>query len=852
LLLLLGSPAMAAPNLLLNGTFDHPRTGIPAEWQWGEGVTSTLAGPDGSRCLKIASHVPQYAMAGQYLFLDGRKVHGITLSGRVRVKNVRPGKEATDRCRLMLLFFDRRGGQIGAIQDVGLWEGTLPWRGFSRTLPVPPETRRLQVTMGLHNTTGVCWFDDFRLEVSQGDRALRPGTYCRTDTRGWWPFRPLRSRIGATTATDASFLLDPPAGRRGFVTTRPDGHLYFSDGTRARFWGVDIMAENCYPTHPLAERMAARLARAGCNIVRLHHLDASWSDPNIFDPAAPDTRHLSASSLDRLDYFMAQLRRRGIYIYLDLLVNRHLKRGDRIREWNRIDDGLKLVAHFDPPIIALEKEYARLLLTRVNRYTGRRLVDEPQIAAMEVINEDSLFYEQWYYLVPPVYLKELTALCQKYEPTADPSKHPFDAPTLRALYRIESDYYNQMRGYLRQLGVRCPTTGSNHWEDIGPALLCDAHTDYIDRHCYWDHPKGGFGWQQQFDNLPQLMHWDDGLVAYQAPLRVAGKPFLMTEWCFCWINDYTAEGPMIGAAYASLQDWDAMIWFDFSGGNWGRLLDNEFDLGNKPHVFGQWPAAALLFLRRDLMPLQRVVRAKASTETLLRGRGLGAGFDPADGYTNRLETEVGAGADSGARPVNPDEHPIFRTPAVTWSAPDGALTIATPRTVSVVGWCGGRTWRAGGVTLHPTTPFCALTVSALDGRPISSSRHLLITTAARAENSGAVYNAGRTSLKRLGHAPILMQPVRGRVTLPGSGQLEVWPLSESGQRRRPFSPRAGVISLGSPPALWYEVVRRHGGRRLASLKKNRANGETLTDVLRLKKVSNHPVARFPVYRQPRN
>jgi hypothetical protein len=268
---------------------------------------------------------------------------------------------------------------------------------------------------------------------------------------------------------------------------------------------------------------------------------------------------------------------------------------------------------------------------------------------------------------------------------------------------------------------------------------------------------------------------------------------------------------MIGAAYACLQDWDAMIWFDFTGGDWARTIDNEFDIGNKPHVFGQWPAAALLFYRRDAPPLSEISQARVTRETLIAGRGLGAGFAPEEGFTRRLETWIGAPDDSPAPDSREPREPVFHTPHVTWSDRDGVLTIETDRTVSVVGGCGGKSWSVGGVTLHAATPFCAVTVSSLDGRAIRESRHLLITTAARAENSGALYNAGRTSLKRLGHAPILLQPVRGSLVLPGSGRYMVWPLAENGLRRPPIAAHSGALRLGAPPALWYEVTRTEAG-----------------------------------------
>jgi hypothetical protein len=80
--------------------------------------------------------------------------------------------------------------------------------------------------------------------------------------------------------------------------------------------------------------------------------------------------------------------------------------------------------------------------------------------------------------------------------------------------------------------------------------------------------------------------------------------------------------------------------------------------------------------------------------------------------------------------------------------------------------------------------------------------------AARAENSGALFNAGRTSLMRLGHAPILMQPVGAILSLPGPGRYTVWPLAENGVRRRALPGHNGPMPLGTRPALWYEVLRQ--------------------------------------------
>lgn len=85
-----------------------------------------------------------------------------------------------------------------------------------------------------------------------------------------------------TGVLNYSHLLDAPAGKHGFVEAKK-GHLYFEDGTRARFLGFNVAARSNTPDHETADRMAERFSM-GVNIIRLHAADApvgekpgSWS-----------------------------------------------------------------------------------------------------------------------------------------------------------------------------------------------------------------------------------------------------------------------------------------------------------------------------------------------------------------------------------------------------------------------------------------------------------------------------------------------------------------------------------------------------------------------------------------------
>jgi len=802
----------AAPNLIINGNFAKLNEGNPLEWGLGPGGTTTLAGPNGERCLKINSPIRQYSVAEQYLTIDGSRVRKVRFQGHVRFADVRRGIQSYDVARAFIMWFDGMGRQVGDYCDAGMWTGSSGWTSFSTEFEVPETARRAQIIVGLHECSGTCWFADLGLYVTAGDTSIKPSENSVTDTHGWWAFTADESPA-AGTAPDVSWILDAPAGKHGFVTAR-NGHFYFQDGTPARFWGFDITGPECFPDHATADVLATRLARMGANIVRMHHLDASWSDPNMFDRNFDDTRHLSAESLDRFDYFLAQMKKRGIYIYFDWLVNRHFKKGDGVKDWAAVDDGAKIVAHFDPKMIRLEKEYMRNVLNHRNKYTGIRYADEPQIALSEVINEDSVFYEDWYYRVPSSYMKEFQSICRKYDPKADPAHQPFTKPTLHALYAVESGYYREMRAYLKKLGLKCPTTGSNHWENMGPALACDSETDYIDRHYYWDHPKDGYGWWQEFDNLPELAHYEEGMIQALAGAKIAGKPFVVTEWCNCWVNDHIAEGPLVGATYACLQDWDVMIWFDITHALPNSAMENEFDISNKPHLFAQWAAASLMFHRRDVTPLTTVERRTRPKSELLDGAKLSAGLDPYDALTRRIETSIQEKPSEGLpSPHSPHPHrgsedltPDTRhqIPPANWNEQTGTLTVKSPRTLAVDGFLsGGKPMDFGWVRLSVESPFCAIWLTSLDGLPLTKSHRILLTAASRAENTGMKFNSGRTHLVKNGDSPVLVEPVVASLTF--DREVTVRPLAQDGTPGESTHTRR--LDLGNDNTFWYEIAR---------------------------------------------
>jgi hypothetical protein len=177
--------------------------------------------------------------------------------------------------------------------------------------------------------------------------------------------------------TDLSGWLPKPAGKFGPVHVGPDGHLYTGDH-RLRLNGVDLAFSAAFPSHAQAEKVAARLAKFGNNIVRFHIMDRQRFPNGLLARNASDTRTFDPEALDRLDYFTAQLIQRGVYIYLCTLNYRPINAADgllpEIEQLGAPYQGRHVVGFFDPAALELQKEYDRDLLRHRNAYTRSKAV----------------------------------------------------------------------------------------------------------------------------------------------------------------------------------------------------------------------------------------------------------------------------------------------------------------------------------------------------------------------------------------------------------------------------------------------------------------------------------------------
>jgi len=179
------------------------------------------------------------------------------------------------------------------------------------------------------------------------------------------------------------------------------GH-FFCSKDRVRLWGVNLSFGANMPKKEDAPYIAARLAAAGVNAVRCHHMDTARWPRGLWN--AKDGKTIEPEALERLDYFIDQLARRGIYVDINLHVGRAHSQYLDLPKTNRQYD--KIFNIFTPALVDAQKKFARELLTHVNKYRKVPYADDPAVAIVEITNENSLFMwgsEQTLRTLPPYY-----------------------------------------------------------------------------------------------------------------------------------------------------------------------------------------------------------------------------------------------------------------------------------------------------------------------------------------------------------------------------------------------------------------------------------------------------------------
>lgn len=195
----------------------------------------------------------------------------------------------------------------------------------------------------------------------------------------------------STNVTNVSSLNPAPLEEKHRIVDK-DAHFVDATGRRVRFVGTNFAASACFPDAKDAAQIAAHMHRMGFNCVRLHHMDAPWSRPSIFNINGGYSADgsLDPKSLALLDELIWQFKQNGIYVNINLHVSWGVTKADGLPDFEKLQNQGKVVSYFEPKLIGRQKKYARDLLGHVNPHTKLRYADDPAVAIVELNNEDTL------------------------------------------------------------------------------------------------------------------------------------------------------------------------------------------------------------------------------------------------------------------------------------------------------------------------------------------------------------------------------------------------------------------------------------------------------------------------------
>lgn len=424
-------------------------------------------------------------------------------------------------------------------------------------------------------------------------------------------------------------------------------------------------------------------------------------------------------------------------------------------------------------------------------------------------------------------------------------------------------FFERTRDFLRrQLHCEALLTNNNAWTNPLQLEAIRTSFDYVDDHFYVDHPQ----FIQQPWRLPSRCS-NESPVSAGAPggtscafIRLLDRPFTCTEFNYAGPSRYRAVGGILTGALGALQDWAAIWRFDYASGREALFSPQPagyFDLVTDPLNQAADRAAIFLFMRGDLEEAAHAIGVTFSPRELLGEAQSARGFVP--GWTSMAWiTKVGGTPEPGSH-IHPDlvvsadganpaayasgaserliqaleRHGWIReavqdfqanrlrseTGQIAVDAPDDVLAVNTPRTAGGFAPPGKRIQTAA-ASITVLDAAATVWVSSLDGRPISQSRHLLITHVTDLQNTGAHFaDRGRRILVDWGKLPYLVRAGRAEVALRrADGPVQVWGLDMAGRRLEQIpvqrSGGALVIPLNvndrGSARLLYEVVL--GGR----------------------------------------
>lgn len=441
-----------------------------------------------------------------------------------------------------------------------------------------------------------------------------------------------------------------------------------------------------------------------------------------------------------------------------------------------------------------------------------------------------------------------------------PHTDPIQTDFQHFLADTDHHYFSAIRDFVQQkVGWPVPMTGSQMSYGGFMNFVSHRAMDYLDDHIYIDHPEFMQGSSEPRDwriwDVSLTGRYMEEMVSNTAYRRDYNKPFVVSEFNHPFPSRQGAEVIPVMAAFASLQDWDGLFFFDYTDfyheadapsnfslrGDWGKYAN----LGQSARLFRNYQIHALSATHNFTLPDTLIARlstldAESSLRTYLQHQTKHVALDA-------WKKRIGLHASSSrvlktAQTGQPDV-----IPSAQYLPSEKRLLITSPHALGWFGTSASPEQVASALDLPltvqtPESTHASVLLTALDNTPIEKSKRVLISLGSATVGSqpGSIpprpkkwvrHPAGNSSWTlepdpnhsplpsgsrhATGPAWVFWTPTQLR--LPWANQaLALYPLDPSGLRRPTLPPsRIRQLATGlelslqqeaDEASLWYELV----------------------------------------------
>jgi len=424
------------------------------------------------------------------------------------------------------------------------------------------------------------------------------------------------------------------------------------------------------------------------------------------------------------------------------------------------------------------------------------------------------------------------------------SKVPRARDQLRFYFELNNRYFTKTKEALRAAGVKQPISGTC-WFGVGVGFWPEMYSnvpnmDSTDRHHYYGGGPGGWQILQGLTFNDECALKKPECILKLSQERALGLPYAISEWANVLPNQWRLEAAPLMAFYGNcLNGWDAPMHFAVDGdGGFCRFLKWMWPV-TEASTLCQYPILSQVIRRGDIKEGKTVFVRHISEDQVFSAQplkdaavtfGISGPFEMTaqEGVNARsLAAFYAAAVGKTGVQFGKEEKPDFsmdltkyldmqkkeirsETGELFWNYGTGYVTADTPRTQAAVGFLAGVSVKLSDCEISTGNRIASVLVSSWDGKPLKESRHILIAAVGRTRNTGMAYSRGGQRLIAIGKEPVLLEGVKGAVTLQRAGKCAVTALSPYGYKTADVTPAAEggriVIPMtGENKAAYYEV-----------------------------------------------